>query len=244
MRRVWLLDPISLASLRPPRPWGPALAVLAAAALWSPAGWACPDYNEDANLLRALEPAATKGALSEEEKKCVEQRYQEAEVQTTKDKISRVLLVNAYAYSTKDWAVLARRHLDEVDRSDPDIAYLFAFYLFNNDRNNAEEVIRWCDTALQRKDVWSGGTYVSRVYGLYKLRSIAANVLWATAEDRRSAGERNTKADRLRNQVKTFSREWLDFAKVAGRDTTEASQLCLSAATRAIACGLDEPNDR
>ncbi|MEZ4241180.1 MAG: hypothetical protein R3F59_34480 [Myxococcota bacterium] len=205
------------------------------------AGWACPDYNAEPDLLRELEPAATKGGLDEAQKTCLEDRYKEATVQTVKDKISRVLLVNAYAYSTKYWAQLVQRHLDEVDRSDPDIAYLYAFYLFNTDRNNAEEVIRWTETALERKDVWSGAVYVSRVYGLYKLRALAANALWAMAEDRRARGEKGVDVDKFRNDVKVYSREWLDFAKVAGRDTRESAQLCLSAANRPIACGLDGP---
>jgi hypothetical protein len=194
---------------------------------------ACPDYAADPSLLSALEPAATKGALSEDEKACLEQRYAAARVQTTKDKISRVLLVNAYAYSTKYWAQLVRRHLDEVDRSDPDIAYLYAFYLYNTDKKNASEVIRWTETALERRDVWTGDVYVSRVYGLYKLRAIAANTLWSDAEDRMARGEEGIDVERLRNDVKVY-----------GRDTTESAELCLSAATKAIACGLDEEPKR
>lgn len=200
----------------------------------------CPDFNADPTQLRPLEPAATKGALDEGQKTCLETSYREAKVQTTKDKISRVLLVNAYAYSTKYWAQLVQRHLDEVDRSDPDIAYLYAFYLFNTDRKNAPEVVRWAEIALERKDVWSGDVYVGRVFGLYKLRALAANAMWADAEDRKAQGDTTTDVDSLRNDVKVYAREWLDFAKVAGRDTSESAALCLSAATRAIACGVDE----
>lgn len=208
---------------------------------------ACPDYNADLTQLPLLEPAATKGALTEAEKECLEQNYAAAKVQTSKDKISRVLLVNAYAYSTKYWADLVKRHLTEVDRSDPDIAYLYAFYLFNTDRKNAPEVIKWTETALERRDVWSGDVYVSRVYGLYKLRAIAANAVWSEAEDLGvGAGGKTAAAniEAMRNQVKVYAREWLDFAKVAGRNTKESADLCLSAATRAIACGLDEEEAR
>jgi hypothetical protein len=200
---------------------------------------ACPDYNADPVQLQTLEPAATKGALDQGQKDCLEKSYSAAKVQTVKDKISRVLLVNAYAYSTKYWAQLVKRHLDEVDRSDPDIAYLYAYYLFNTNHQNAAEVIKWTEVALDRRDIWVGDVYVSRVYGLMKLRALAANVLWADAEDRRAHGTTGEDIDALRNQVKTYSREWLDFAKVAGRDTTESAQLCLSAATKAQACGLD-----
>jgi hypothetical protein len=201
---------------------------------------ACTDYNADPSQLTLLEPAATKGALTDAEKECLEQNYAAAKVQTTKDKVSRVLLVNAYAYSTKYWAQLVKRHLDEVDRSDPDIAYLYAFYLFNTDRKNAEEVIKWTEVALERRDVWSGDVYVGRVYGLYKLRALAANAVWTDAEDASAHGGKSQGIDSMRNQVKVYAREWLDFAKVAGRDTKESADLCLSAATRAIACGLDE----
>ena len=201
---------------------------------------ACTDYNADPTQLQALEPAATKGAPDQTQQDGLEASYAAARVQTTKDKISRVLLVNAYAYSTKYWAQLVRRHLDEVDRSDPDIAYLYAFYLFNTDRSSASEVIKWTEVGLERRDIWVGDVYVSRVYGLMKLRALAANVLWQQAEDRRAQGTNGENIDQLRNDVKTYAREWLDFAKVAGRDTRESAQLCLSAATRPIACGLDD----
>lgn len=202
---------------------------------------ACPDFATDPSGLVALEPAARKGALSDAQKDCLEQAYGKAADQTVKNKISRVALVNAYAYSTKQWATLVRRHLDEVDRSDPDIAYLYAFYLFNTDRSNASEVIRWTEVGLERAaSAWEGDVYVSRVYGLMKLRSLAANAVWADAEDRHARGQTTGDRENLRTDVKTYSREWLDFAKSAGRDTTESLELCLSAATPA-ACGVEGP---
>src|SRR5690606_31319548 len=93
----------------------------------------CTDYAAEPARLQELESEASRGALSQAQKDCLEKGYAAAAEQTTKDKISRVLLVNAYAYSTKYWSKLVERHLDEVDRSDPDIAYLYAFYLFNSD---------------------------------------------------------------------------------------------------------------
>ena len=196
----------------------------------------CADYAATPNLLESLEATASNGGLRDGEKSCLEASYAASDVQTTKDKISRMLLVNAYAYSTKDWAVLVRRHLDEVDRSDPDIAYLYAFYLHNNDGAESEEVIRWTDVALERRDVWTGDVYVSRVYGLLKLKSIASADAWQAAAE----GGDSDSADDLRNRTKTFAREWVDFAKVAGKDTAESIELCLSAAVRRKACGLEE----
>lgn len=210
--------------------------------LLSAACWAqeCPDYASDPALLVDLEEGATRGALEQDEKDCLEKNFAAASEQTTKDKISRVLLVNAYAYSTKYWAKLVRRHLDDVDRSDPDIAYLYAFYLFNTDQGDPDEVIRWAEIALERKDVWTGRVYVARVYGLMKLRAAAANTMWIEAEEARARGTAAVDVEELRNRVKTYAREWVDFAKSADRDLTESLTVCLSAATRARACGVEE----
>lgn len=210
-------------------------------ALFSAFGQDCVDYAVDPKQLMNLEDFASKGALENGQKECLEQAYASAELQTTKDKISRVLLVNAYAYNTKDWAQLVKRHLDEVDRSDPDIAYLYAFYLYNNDKADSKEVVDWTQTALERRDVWEGDVYVSRVYGLMRLRSMAGLALWELAEQKRVDGDKSKTPDQLdalRNQAKTYAREWVDFAKVSGRSTKQPLELCLSVAN-AKACGAD-----
>lgn len=205
---------------------------------------ACADYASDPSQLRELEPFATKGALDDAQKGCLEVSYAAADTQTTKDKISRVLMVNAYAYNTRTWAELVARHLDEVDRSDPDIAYLYAFYLFNNDKADAEEVVRWTQVALERRDTWTGDVYVSRVYGLMRLRAVAANAVWELAEKERadsgSSSEVLARIEEHRNRTKTYAREWVDFAKVSGRSVKEPLALCLSAANVARACGVAE----
>lgn len=218
--------------------WIAALAV-------APAAWAdCIDYAADPSQLVALEPFATKGALDDAQKACLEAGYAASDTQTTKDKISRVLMVNAYAYNTKIWANLVSRHLDEVDRSDPDIAYLYAFYLYNNDKADADEVVRWTEVALNRRDTWTGDVYVSRVYGLMRLRAVAANAMWELAEKERadtgSSDEVLARIEQVRNKTKTFAREWVDFARVSGRSTKEPLALCLSAANLAKACGVEE----
>jgi hypothetical protein len=221
------------------------LAVLSAVALAETpveAGSAepCPDYAAQPGLLVELEPEATRGALSEADKACLEERYRAAADLTVKNKISRVELVNAYAYDTELWATLVRRHLDEVDRSDPDISYLYAFWLFNTDKKNAPEVVRWAAVGLDRAaSAWQGDTFVARVYGLMRLRAQAANALWADAEDKKARGADPGNVDQLRNDVKTYAREWLDFAKSANRDQTESLELCLSAANTPSACGVE-----
>jgi hypothetical protein len=198
---------------------------------------ACPDFAANPSELLPLEPFASKGALSEEQRGCLETSYAKSTEQTVKNKISRVELVNAYAWDTSVWANLVKRHLDEVDRSDPDMAYLYAFWLFNTDRKNAPEVVRWTDVALERKQVWEGNTFVSRVYGLLKLRTVASYELWKVGEEKAvGAAVPPPELETLRTNAKTYAREWIEFAKVSGRDPKESMQLCVSLASKE-ACG-------
>ena len=202
---------------------------------------ACVDYAAQPKRLLDLEVDALRGALGSAEKECLEQSYVAAEQNTTKDKISRVLMVNAYAYSTDYWAKLVRRHLEEIDRSDPDVAYLYATYLYNSVEDlDADEVIHWAEVALERKDAWSGDVHVIRVHGLLRLRALAALSAWQAADEARARGAENTEeAESLRHKTKTYAREWVDFDRGAGRDPTEAQQVCLSAAVQKKACGID-----
>lgn len=209
---------------------------------WSGSAAACPDYASNPSELRSLEPAATRGALSQAERECLEKNYAAATEQTVKNKISRVELVDAYAYDTRTWAKLVQRHLDEVDRSDPDMAYLYAFWLYNNDTSNAAEAVRWCEVALERKQIWEGPVFVSRVYGLMKLRALAATKRWKVAEEDLANHGSTTEGqvEELRTDVKVYAREWLDFAKVSGRDPAESRAACLAAANNVEACGEGE----
>ncbi len=124
-----------------------------------------------------------------------------------------------------------------MDRSDPDIAYLFAYHIFNTEPERAEEVIGWTDLALERKDAWRGDVHVSRVYGLHRLRSIAAHYVWQAAEEGLADGSgEEAEVDVLRNKAKTYAREWVDMAKGAGRSPQDAFDLCITMAS-AQACG-------
>ena len=199
----------------------------------APAHAACVDYASEPARLVELEADASRGALSEETKACLETSYADAKIQTTKGKISRVELVNAYAYDTKTWAKLVQRHLDEVERSDPNIAYLYAFYLFNRPQPDYEAVIKWDEVAMDRRTEWSGDVLVARTFQLHRARTYAAYEAWKAAEDKGSPDKED-----LRARAKTFAREWLDFAREAGKDTKESEDLCISAASRS-ACGLN-----
>lgn len=208
------------------------LVLLVCALPWS-AFASCPDFNADPNQLQTLESTAGRGALSRDELACLEASYKSAKVQTTKSKISRVELVNAYALDTKTWATLVKRHLDEVEQSDPNIAYLYAFYLFNRPQPDLQQVIKWSEVALERKTEWQGDMLINRVYRLQRVRTYSSYQLWMAASEKKSAN-----AEQLKNDTKTYAREWLDTARSGGRDTRDAESMCIAAASRQ-ACGLE-----
>jgi hypothetical protein len=193
----------------------------------------CPDFNADPGQLTVLEPTAGRGALSQDEITCLEASYKAAKVQTTKSKISRVELVNAYALDTTTWATLVKRHLTEVEQSDPNIAYLYAFYLYNRPQPDLQQVIKWSEVALERKTEWQGDVLINRVYRLQRVRTYAAYQLWLAAVEKKDPS-----ADQLKNATKTYAREWLDTSRAGGKDTKDAENMCISAASRQ-ACGLE-----
>ncbi len=220
--------------------WVSTAVFLLSLSMGSVASAACTNYASEPKRLVDLESAASKGALDDVAVACLETAYAASREQVTKGKISRVLLVNAYATDTAQWALLVRRHLDEVDQSDPDVSYLYAFYLYNHGTPPAD-VIHWSDVGLERRQVWTGAVHVSRVTGLLRLRTLAAMTEWK-ALSLRATDEAAVRplAEEARVKTKTFAREWLDFAREAGRDTQQPTEICLSAAS-AEACGLGEP---
>jgi len=197
----------------------------------------CVNYAKNPRALGDLEELAGRGALGKGEIGCLETSYMSAVKITTKDKISRVLLINAYAYNTNTWATLVDRHLQEIDRSDPAIAYLYTFYLFNRAEPNFDLVITWADVALERRSEWKGNTHINRTLQLMKVRTICATRLWSKAA---SEGNRE-RAEEHRLSAKTNAREWMDFAQGADRPSDEAALLCISAAS-AEACGIKQEN--
>ena len=112
-------------------------------------------------------------------------------------------------------------------------------HLSKGGAGRATGVIRWSNIALDNRTVWTGDTYVSRVSGLYKLRAAASQSLWKASEEEHAKApteETKKKVDEARNQTKTFAREWYEYCKQAGKDTTTALQLCVSAAGTADFC--------
>ena len=188
--------------------------------------------------LRKLEPMAMMGRLDAPTKACLEDRIKSASLQTDKKATSLVLIQNAWTADKKEWSTLVKRHLNEIDKSDPTLSYKYAQYL---QRAGAHQsTIRWADVALENKTYWTGETHTARVYSLYKLKAASANALWLKAEEEYNANpgsDLDEKRGSARSKAKVYAREWLDYAKSAGKDTTKALQYCESAAGNSEYCG-------
>lgn len=153
--------------------------------------------------------------------------------QTVKKKISLLLIANANGQGdTRLWSHRVRRHLEDIDQSDPDIAYSYATYLARRGPGRAASVIRWSEVALENRTRWTGETRSIRVYGLFKLRAAGANTLWLLAlDDYEELGDAHAldRVAKTRDRLETYAREWYRFAVEAGKDPTTPLQLCVSA---------------
>ncbi|MDP2317586.1 MAG: caspase family protein [Pseudomonadota bacterium] len=190
--------------------------------------------------LLALEPKAILGELTPELGACLETRIAEEKLLTTKDKLSRMLMINADAKGDMpEWTRLAARHLEDFDRSDPDLCFKFALVLSRGGIEDAELVLRWADYALENKHIWDGPTYMSRVYNLLRLRAETAVRMWHDAEDdfiEERSDENREGAERYRGIAKDYSREWLDYARTSAQPEDRAVALCESASGNAAFC--------
>lgn len=203
----------------------------------------CIDFAEHILGLKHLEPLAIRGQLSAFDVDCLETGYANARSQTDKGKISRVLMANAYVTNSDEWARLVERHMDEVEQSDPDIAYLFANYLFNQDQPDHAGVVKYSQLAYERRaDRWEGRTFVVRTHHILRLRAIAQLKQWEAAELEVARSEDDalrTQAEEKRLRVHSAAREWLDFDRASELPWYEAAQICVSSGNEQ-ACGLKD----
>ena len=196
--------------------------------------------------LVTLEPFAMLGTLTQEQIGCLEQKIVASGKQTDRDKVSRVLLANAEGRGiAEDWLRLASRHLDEIDRSDPDLCFRYALTLSRQGTlDDADEVLRWTDYALENKSAWEGPTFIARVYNLHRLRAETATRLWIDSEED-LLGERTeenlAEAEEARGLAKNSSREWLDYATIAAQPVGRAHQLCEASAGSPTFCSATAP---
>ena len=197
--------------------------------------------SDSCDDLMILEPNALMGQLTKGQTACLEGRIASEPQQTTRDKVSRLLINNAYAKGDKAaWEQLVKRHLESIDRSDPDMCYNYALQLSRGGVGRAQGVVRWADYALENKSKWSGSTYKSRVFALMKMKAEAAMKLWKDAEEKYTADrsdEAEAASNKYRANAKEYAKEWLDYAKASGQDSSAALALCVSAAGNASYCG-------
>ena len=199
-------------------------------------GFETEDIDLDCNDLIGLEPKALLGRLSEDEVTCLERSLRHSRRQVERDKISRVLVADAYAKGKLHrWEAAMRRHLTDIDRSDADLCYIFARFLAEQGPERAGETIRWAEIALANKERWVGPMRTERVYALLRLRAIAAQQRWYQAEQHfmdDPSTNRQALAGRWRSRTKTLAREWLDYAQdpEVRMDPSLAFQICFSAA--------------
>lgn len=184
--------------------------------------------------LQKLEPQAIMGRLKDGEIRCLDRTMREADMQTVKRKVSVVLMKDAWAKSDLHrWEGIVRRHLAEVDQSDPALCYLFAKYLSKKGPDYMEEAIKWANVAMDNRQVWQGEEYVDHVTTLHKIKAVSAHKEWRYLSEQYALEPTDELDDRVkasRNNTKTLAREWLDYSRSAGRDADAAYQLCISAA--------------
>lgn len=184
--------------------------------------------------LIALEAPAMMGDLNAGQRSCLEGKIGSTGVQTTKDKISRLLLQDAEARrDSGEWERLMKRHLEQIDRSDPNLCLKYAMHLSRGGTRDAHGVIRWSNYALENKHQWTGGTHKKYVYALYRLRANAAAKLWQSAE-KQFVSDRSDQAEadaiKRRGVAKDYARQWLDYARNSGQEVKSPLALCVSAA--------------
>ncbi|MEL6342003.1 MAG: caspase family protein [Myxococcota bacterium] len=199
------------------------------------------DLVEPCDDLIAIEPAAMMGNISPGQMTCLENRLRTERLQTTKDKISRLLMVDAQNKGDKErWARLMARHLEDIDRSDPDLCFSYAIHLYRATLEDQEESLRWADYALENKQNWEGDEFVKKVTGLYKLRAEASANLWKDAERilaRENTPENAEAARDFRGLAMDYAREWLDYARASRSPNIErAYNMCVAAAGTADFC--------
>lgn len=191
-------------------------------------------HKEGCEDLKGFENAALLGRLTAASIACLDARLEREQ----SDEISRILMVDAFSRGDVDsWERRARHHLTTFEPVDPDLAYKYALFLSKGARS--DEVIRWSNAALARSEVWSGDTHGLRVYSLHKLRSSAAQKIWQGQEGLHATTPTPESAQRVqdaRAQTLDFARQWLAFAKGAGKKVKTAHTLCMMAAGSSAAC--------
>lgn len=165
--------------------------------------------------LDAYEADAMLGKLAPDAVACLEQRVDEEQHVDS----LRLLTVDAWSRDDKELWEQRAEHLASLTPDDPDLQYKLALHFSSKGADGAEKAIRYAEAAHEYRTTWTGDAYTKRVNNLLKLRASAALALWQAAPDDADA----------RDRTQRFAREWFDYTKAAGLDTTAAKQLCWTA---------------
>ena len=189
----------------------------------------------------ALEETATSGKLSEGQVTCLEGSYGTAKHGLDREQVSLLLVADAHAKkNTKLWVERVNRHFEEVDRSNPILAYRYSFHLFAQGPASHGEAVEWAEVALANRAAWTGAVYNQRVDALYKLRSAAKQGLWRAAEEELAGApqdeELRARVFETRRATRTAAFEWLEFVTSIGESAVQPRALCQMAALEPTEC--------
>ncbi|MBT3219679.1 MAG: PEGA domain-containing protein, partial [Proteobacteria bacterium] len=175
-----------------------------------------------------LEAAASKGALSSYAQQCIAKFIVDDESQkmTDRRKLSRLQLVNdkAICDASKQCAAYEESqtyYFEELGRYDVDMMLIWVRYLSDNKAHGLEQqndIVLWCNRALERRQDWTSEKYVSNVEKLFKERSQARYSMVKLS----SGGEQ----EKYRTEARTDIMEWANFRLQLGKDAEEALALC------------------
>jgi hypothetical protein len=197
---------------------------------------------QDCEDLKPLEMRALAGLLTAGHVNCLERRMRHHPHQTVQNKISRLLMADAW--SKKEvlrWEAAVKRHLIDIDRSDPDLCYLYARHQAQQGTDRVNEAIRWANVALSNNLRWEGDVRIVRMMQLHKLNARASQNKWLELESMAVGTNdvtKRAKAEFWRNQTKSYAREWLEFALLSESDKSAAYELCLASAGTREYCEL------
>lgn len=199
-----------------------------------------PDLQLSCDDHEALLRTALNGALQGGEVRCLEEALRLERRMTRKVVLSRILIADAHSKGeTHRWEGAVRRHLDELDRSDPELSYLYARYLAGRGTEYTKDAIKWSGVALRSAGNWEGVGRAARMADLHRIQTVGAYQMWVAQEEAfRDTGVASAREEAgfWRSQTKSLAREWLDFSAVTEQNSDLASVICTSAAASVRYC--------
>ena len=193
-----------------------------------------PEPSANCDDLKGMQMASMSGMFSKGQIVCLNKRLSRSGKQTEKVAISKLLMNDVWAKGDKSKRMqLANSHLQDIDKSDPDLVYKYVVQLSKKGSSRARGVVRWAGVALENKTRWSGSTYKKRVNGLLYLKTRALSQLYEKAAGKavsEGTPSATSQEESAKNSYKTAAREWYEYTKQANLDGNKALQACIAAA--------------